>query len=769
MAKQLAPGAEVQKWITTISGYDRTFKKWDAQVEKILKKYRDDNRGYNNTNSKFNILWSNVQTITPAVFSRLPKPEVTRRFRDNDPVGRVAGMILERALEFEVEHYPDYRAAMHNAVQDRFLGGRGMAWVRYEPHFGTPDDGFQITEDADEAEDESALESNEEIEYECAPVDYVHWRDFGHTLARTWEEVTAVWRKVYLGRDALVERFGDDLGNKIPLDTSPEEAKKQLKSQEVQDNQALVYEIWDKASNKAIWLSKSMNKILDERDDPLELENFFPCPRPLYATLTSDSLVPVPDFALYQDQAMILDMLADRIDGLIKALKVRGVYDASVPELVRLFSEGEDNALLPVKNWAAFSEKQGLKGAIDLVDLVPIAQALEQAYKAMEQVKQQIYDITGISDIVRGQTNANETATAQQIKGQYASLRLKSMQNSVAEFAQELIQIKAQIMCKHFSPETLAKLAAVQQLSPEDQMLIPQALEMLTKDPMMQFRVEVQVDSMVQADEDQEKKDRMEFLTAAGTFIEKAAQAAQQEPKIVPLAMDMLKFGVTAFKVGRTMEGEFDKVADEMKQAAAQPKPPAPNPDMIKAQTAQMEHQGTMQLEQAKMQQESQSSQMRLQMEQQRDQQAMQLKAQTDQAKMQQDAQLEQMKLQQQAEMAQQQQAHEQYMEQSKQQFEQWKIEFEAATKVTIAEIAAKTTMDAALMAAESAANAATASELSDDKGVESELTEPKVDHMPKMIEMHGATLSAIKDMTAQLGRPKKVIRGEDGSIAGVE
>ncbi len=87
--------------------------------------------------------------------------------------------------------------------------------------------------------------------------------------------------------------------------------------------------------------------------------------------MNTDSLEPVPDFVLYQDQAKQLDTLADRIDGFINALKVRGVYDAYEPSLARLFSEGENNTLIPVKNWAAFAEKQGMKGAIDLVDITP--------------------------------------------------------------------------------------------------------------------------------------------------------------------------------------------------------------------------------------------------------------------------------------------------------------------------------------------------------------------------------------------------------------
>ena len=143
-----------QDWYNTIAQYERTFKEWEGRADKIVKRYRDDQRSRNNPSAKFNILWSNVQTIQPAIFARLPRPDVSRRFRDNDPIGRVASLMLERALEFELEHYGDYKSAMDNAVLDRLLGGRGQAWIRYEPHFtakeGTPDDGFEVTEDSDE-------------------------------------------------------------------------------------------------------------------------------------------------------------------------------------------------------------------------------------------------------------------------------------------------------------------------------------------------------------------------------------------------------------------------------------------------------------------------------------------------------------------------------------------------------------------------------------------------------------------------------------------
>jgi len=624
----------VQEYLNHIASYDREFSKWETRAQKIVKKYRDENRNSQDTGSRFNILWSNVQTLKAATFARLPKPDVSRRFRDNDQVGRVASMMLERALDYEIQHYPDYRSTLQSCIYDRFLGGRGVAWVRYEPKFttaeqeGMPEDGFQITDDV-ESEGQEEQGQMEILDYECAPTDYVHWKDFGHNVARTWEEVAIVWRKVYMSKEAIAERFGEDWAKAIPLDASPEEMKNA--NREGVSKQALIIEIWDKTKGKAFWLSKSLSKFIDEKDDPLQLEGFFPCPPPLYATITNENLIPIPDYSLYQDQAVTLDILADRIDGLSKALQVKGVYDAATPELARLFTEATNNDLIPIKNYAAFAEKQGVKGAIDMVDLQPIAFGLQQAYTAFQQVLGQIHDITGISDIIRGQSVASETATAQQIKGQYASLRLKVYQDDVARFASHMIQLKAQIICKHFSDETILMISAAEQFAPEDQQLIGPALELLRNEPLRSFRIDISSDSMVSMDDQQEKQDRMEFLQVVGAFLEKAVQATNQAPDIAPLVVDLLGFGVRGFKIGKTMEGAIEAASSQAKKAieAKKQQPPPPSPEQMKMQQEAAQFQQQQQFEaqkhQAEMQQEAQLEQFKAMLQQESDKRAAEL------------------------------------------------------------------------------------------------------------------------------------------------
>ena len=742
-----------EDWYNTIMGYERSYKRWEARVDRIVKKYKDDSRYDRNPNARFNILWSNVQTIQPAIFARLPRPDVSRRFRDNDPIGRVASMMLERALEFEIEHYGDYKAAMNNSVLDRLLGGRGVSWVRYEPHIvgeveGEPDDGYQVTEDTDEAETESGMENEnpERIEYECCPVDYVHWRDFGHTTARTWEEVTAVWRKVYMTRPALVERFGEDLGYKIPLDTKPEDLKQSYKSNDGV-YEAVIYEIWDKETGKVLWLSKSLGKILDERDDPLGLENFWPCPKPLYSTITTDSLEPIPDFVIYQDQARELDALCDRIDGLINALKVRGVYDASASELQRLFSEGENNTLIPVHNWMAFAEKQGMKGAIDLVDITPFAQALQQCYQAMEQVKGQIYELMGIADIQRGQTDPNETLGAQIIKSNNAAGRLKTMQHAVVDFATSLLCIKAQIICNHFTDDTLVKISGAMQLSEQDKQHIPAAIALLRDEASKNFRIEVTSDSMIYQDEQQEKADRTAFLAAVGQFTQMAMPAAQQAPELVPMLMEMLKFGVTAFKAGKQLEGIIDETADKFrdqaKQAEGQPKQPP-----LEIQKVQMQQQAEMQ----KLQMQSQLEQQKMAAQMELEKAKQEYQAQENQLKFQLEEQRNQMDMEMQMKVA------------------QMKSMTERNTQVLLAHINNGAKIEVARIGAD------------ESDGAQAYMTEETMAHAMEHpmqpianaigqgnTQMAQAISALVDTINAQHNRPKTVVRGQDGKIIGVQ
>jgi len=67
-----------------------------------------------------------------------------------------------------------------------------------------------------------------------------------------------------------------------------------------------------------------------------------------------------------------------------------------------------------------------------------------------------------IFSVVR--TEPSETLGAQIVKSNNAAGRLKTMQHAVVDFATSLLSIKAQIICNHFTDDTLIKISGAMQL-----------------------------------------------------------------------------------------------------------------------------------------------------------------------------------------------------------------------------------------------------------------------------------------------------------------
>jgi len=462
-----------------VDTHERMFDKFLRRGRKILKKYRDVRSPREDAITRYNILWANVQTRLPALYARNPKPIVERRYKDRDPIGRTTAEILERSIEFTLESENDFFYVMRLAIQDYELPGLAAVWIRYEPHFHSPNlpaaeqEGMPDEPQNPETETEgSGVTSDEEdeiteqqLKYEETIIDYLSWEDIGWSWARTWLEVRLVWKRVYMDRDELRERFTDLSEAEIeaiPLDWSP----KNLTDTQVRitRKKAIVYEIHDKLKRKRYWLVKNFPRLLDERGDEMGLKKFFPLPRPLMANALSDELIPTPNYTFYQDQANEIDELSTRIAQITKALKVAGVRDASAEGLDRLLSEGIENQLVPISGWSAAKDRGGLPGSYELLPMKEIAETLGYLRDQREQLIEDVYQLTGIADIVRGFSDPNETATAQEMKGDFSILRIQDQQYEVQRFARDIVRIVGEIVAG-YSIETLKQISGVKLLT----------------------------------------------------------------------------------------------------------------------------------------------------------------------------------------------------------------------------------------------------------------------------------------------------------------
>lgn len=572
---QSTPAGLAQRWSTEIQASQQELSKFHADANRITQRYLDRRDAYAKDESKVNLFWSTMKVLLSMLYARPPKADVSRTFQDfEDDQARVAGLMLQRILNrgFD-ENVSVWDASVRQGIEDWLIVGLGQMWLRYEvktepyviPAEIDPMTGMEIVPE----------QEAERIVDEDAPVDYIYWEDFFWSPARTWPEVRWVARRVWMTKDQLVDRFGEEIAKIVPLGS-------QVKKADVNDqspqhdpwSKAEVFEVWCKENKKVYWYAKGAEVILDVKDDPLGLDGFFPCPKPLAANVTSSNFMPRADYIFAQDQFNELDEINTRITWLTRAAKVVGVYDKSADGVQRMFQQGAENQLIPVDNWALFAEKGGIKGQVDWAPIDMVVNCIERLRQYRQDKVMQIYEVLGISDVMRGSSKASETATAQQIKAQFGSTRIQLSQFYIAEWISQALRIKAEIICKHWQPETIIKRSNIER-TPDAQMAM-QAIALLKDEHMAQYRVNVEADSMAALDWAAERDAAVQFMQGLGAFISQVAPMAQSVPQAAPVLMSLLQWSVSKFRVSQQIEGVLDQAIGALKQQGMPQ--PQPNP-----------------------------------------------------------------------------------------------------------------------------------------------------------------------------------------------
>lgn len=563
-------------WATQLDEAEKELEeKFWQRGKVVLERYTDEDTGNESTGTKtstYNMFWANTQILKSALYAVPPKPTVTRENADSkDDVARTAAMMLERILQQGMtKSKSDSHEAVKAAVEDRLLPGLGQVWVRYESEI----EEFTLPAPINPATQQPMGPDvkGERIVKEKVCTDYVNWRDFIWSPARRWNDVWWVARRVWMKKAAFKKRFGakaDGMWQDIRNANSDTNKNSEMLPKGFRKNRAEIFEIWCEATMKVYFVCKALDEVIDRIADPLELGEFFPCPKPLLATHTNESLIPVPDYCMVQNQYEELNTLNTRITALTKALRVVGAYDSTNAELKTMLT-GPELAMVAVENWAALGEQGGMSRAVDWFPVDMIAKVLGELTAQRTIVVSQIYELTSISDIMRGSSNPRETAKAQQLKAQYSSVRLQLTQQDVATFVQDLLRIKAEVICKHFQPETLIKQSQIEQS--ESASYAGEAVKLLKDFDATEYRIDVSEESLSMADYNAEREMRIELITAVGQFFSQSAQMVQEQPGALPYMLKIVQWVTASFRGSKDIESVLD-AAIEAAQSAP-PKPP---------------------------------------------------------------------------------------------------------------------------------------------------------------------------------------------------
>jgi len=554
-------------WHKEISNARERHKDWIKTGQRVENIYRGESE---ENLEVFNILWANTEVLKPTVYAKTPKPEVQRRHLQSDPTGEDAAEVLEKTASTALESSDfDFDREIEKAVEDFLVPGRGQVRIVYKPTIeedefpSADDDGNEITE-----------KTSEKV-FEEVRIEYVYWRDFLHSSGRSWSRVWWVGFASDMSREDLIEQFGNK-GKNIPLagEVDFDDTKKADKHKEKKDEEgyARVWEIWDKRARKRLFVSEGHEDIIDEDDDPLNLGGFFPCSEPLYSISSNKSLEPVPEYRMYQDQAKELNILTRRINRLTDALKVRGVYDSSITSIPQIFS-GEENELIADDNYSKLVAMGGLENAIAFAPITIIADVLTKLTQRRNEVMQVVYQITGLSDIIRGFSDPRESATASRMKGQYGTMRIQKRQKKVQRFARDVIRIMCEVIAEFFEAETLLIMSGVK-VDNATQGGMDQIVKRLRSDKIRDFTIDVETDSTIMLDEQERREEATTFLGAIGQFMQQAMGAVEAGIMSKEAAKELILFVSRRFDAGRDVQnilrtiGEGKPKEDPMAKAA---------------------------------------------------------------------------------------------------------------------------------------------------------------------------------------------------------
>ncbi len=623
--KQKGQSTQRKYWADQIA---KAKKRWDTfwtDGDRVVDRFMlESGQGQKRAGDTYNILYSSTETIKPSLYAQTPKAQAKVRSTDTQDMVKVnAAMLMEQVGEYAIERV-DYDAVMRNVVADYVLPGMGNAWVRYDPTFSQA---YDNDNNAIMKEDGSPQEY---LTAEGLGLDYVHYRDQLYGVCRFWKECPWAARRVFFTKTQATKRFGKDKAAKLAYNFNCEDKTKNGASisSTNSEQQAIIYEIWDKVSRSAIWFSDDYpDDLLDVKPDPLKLENFFPCPEPIRAVWSTRTLVPASLYSQYKTQAAELDRLTERIRYLTEALKVRGIYDGS-QEVLKNLLDGPGNRMIPVENWAGILANKGLDGSVMWVPIKDVVMCLTELLKQREVVKNEIYEISGFSDIVRGVSKASETLGAQQIKADWATGRLKDMQREVQRFCRDIIRIMVEIACEHFSDETLLLYSGVTppEPTPEEQQAVAQAiaqgqpppptalqefqqmtvkvLALIRSEKLRCANLDIETDSTILPDQQKEREDRMQFLSSVGAFLQQAGPMALQFPDMRGLLGAIMMFTIRTFPASRPLEKEFENFQKKLEAA-----PPTPPPGEEGGDKGEAAAQASIQTAQIKAQTDTQNTQ----------------------------------------------------------------------------------------------------------------------------------------------------------------
>ena len=560
MSEKKSPEKVRSKWLNRIKEEKNAHKDFRVDAKNASEEYYGKQKAGARNGQVVPMFWSTVNVTHAALYSRPPRPDVRKRNVDvMDGVDKQIAMMLERGLSF-VQDTTDWDSDSHAAVNDFLVAGLGQAKVEMDVKTQDVPIINPITGQPIMGEDGPVTQTV--VASRTLRLIHVPWGRYHWEPTTTWRQVSWMAYDHYMGEDAFEEQFGVKIpeDKRLQAGTEKDDSGNRLLADKY-EQQYCVHEIWDREHRKVLFICEQFPDIIEERDDPLELEGFFPSPRPMMANCEGEEVIPKPDYIFIRDLLKLINEYSRRIASLTRQVKDVGYYDASFTELDKL-RQAEDGTRIPLKNLLDRLNAGGAKATMDSVvaemDNRPKVEVIANLIDQRDQIKGLLYEAIGISDITRGSSNPNETASAQRIKDQWSNVRLAPRLDKIAKFFRDTYRIMAEIICQSFEPEQITQMTGVE--------VTPEMQEVMKTDALRAYAVDIETDSTIAQDDSLEREQRNETSQTVSEMLQNLVPAMQAGQLPAGLAKALMLFTVRTTKYGREFEDEINQLPDTMQQ-----------------------------------------------------------------------------------------------------------------------------------------------------------------------------------------------------------
>lgn len=556
--KEKGPGV-ARLWLERIANEEKAHKTYRDRARDAQKAYDDKD-----SRDTYPIFWSTIELLLGAIYARTPLPDVRKRNHTNSPGADKVAMTIEQAIAYCAD-MGAYGASFERAVKDFLVRGLGVCKVSMRVEtamipavFTDPVTGQTMPLIGENGEQKT----EEHIVSQLVPVEHWPASQFRWEPAPSWSKVKWICYDHFLTKKQIEKQFGVKIneksasGKEVVLGDNEKDLDKYEKTY-------VVHEIWDARANKQVWISSCYESVLEINDLPLNLVGKFPTPCPMMDSPKSDDLVPDTYYRRIEKRVVRLNNLTVRINALTSAIRDVGAYDASFSEFQKM-TELKDGERVPVPNLLDRINQNGsgrasFNAVVADVDNRSRVQVLSQLIEIRQREEELFFKDTGISDIVRGASNASETATAQSIKDQWANVRIGPRIKQVANYIRDVYRIVAEVIGNNFEPQQIALASGVKDLSEED-------YKVIEDDFARNYVVDIETDATIAQNENAEKQQRLEALKTFTDYLNGMLPAVQNGSLPADLMKEMLLFVLSSFKAGRQLEDVVNGLPDSMQQ-----------------------------------------------------------------------------------------------------------------------------------------------------------------------------------------------------------